>query len=78
MIARGDNGRWEPNYSHVLGNFSAAAISNVYYPAADRGASLVLLNGLASTGANAVSNLIREFVLKGITSHVPKEANGQP
>ena len=78
VIARGDNGRWEPNYSHVLGNFSAAAISNLYYPAADRGASLVLLNGLASTGANAVSNLIREFVLKGITSHVPKGANGEP
>jgi hypothetical protein len=25
-----------------------------------------------------VGNLIREFVLKGITSHVPKGANGQP
>jgi Carboxypeptidase regulatory-like domain len=78
VIARGDDGRWEPNYSHVLGNFSAAAISNLYYPASDRGASLVVLNGLANTGANAVSNLIREFVLKQITSHVPKGANGQP
>jgi hypothetical protein len=78
VMARGDNGRWQPNYSHVLGNFSAAAISNLYYPAADRGASLVLLNGLGDLGANAVSNLIREFVLKGITSHVPEGANGQP
>jgi hypothetical protein len=78
VIARGDNGRWKPNYSKVLGNFSAAAISNLYYPASDRGASLVLLNGLAGTGADVVSNLIREFVLKGITSHVPKGENGQP
>jgi hypothetical protein len=78
VMARGDNGRWQPNYSHVLGNFSAAAISNLYYPAADRGASLVLLNGLGDLGANAVSNLIREFLLKGITSHVPDGANGQP
>lgn len=78
VMARGDNGRWQPNYSHVLGNFSAAAISNLYYPAADRGASLVLLNGLGDLGANAVSNLIREFLLKGITSHVPDAANGQP
>jgi hypothetical protein len=62
----------------VLGNFSAAAISNLYYPASDRGASLVVLNGLAGTAADAVSNLIREFVLKKITSHVPKGANGQP
>jgi hypothetical protein len=78
VIARGDDGRSKPNYSLVLGNFSAAAISNLYYPASDRGASLVVLNGLAGMGAGAVSNLIREFVLKGITSHVPKEAKGQP
>jgi hypothetical protein len=78
VVARADDGRWEPNYSRVLGNFSAAAISNLYYPRADRGASLVLLNGLASTGADAVSNLIREFLLKRITSHVPADANGQP
>lgn len=78
VIARGDDGRWKPNYSRVLGNFSAAAISNLYYPAGDRGASLVLFNGLAGTGANAASNLIREFLLKRITSNVPKQANGQP
>ena len=72
VIARGDDGRWKPNYSRVLGNFSAAAISNLYYPASDRGGSLVVFNGLAGTGADAVSNLIREFVLKRITSHVPK------
>lgn len=78
VIARGDDGQWKPNYSKVLGNFSAAAISNLYYPASDRGASLVLINGLAGTGADIVSNLIREFVLKGITSHVPKGKNGQP
>jgi hypothetical protein len=78
VIARGDDGRWKPNYSRVLGHFSAAAISNLYYPASDRGASLVVFNGLAGLGANAVSNLIREFVLKGFTSHIPKGANGQP
>jgi len=78
VIARGDNGRWEPNYSRVLGDFTAAAISNLYYPASDRGGSLVLLNGLAGVGGDAVSNLIREFVLKRFTSHAPKSENGQP
>ena len=78
VIARGDDGRWKPNYSNVLGNFSAAAISNLYYPEADRGASLVVFNGLADTAADAVANLIREFALKGITTHVPKGASGQP
>lgn len=78
VIARGDDGRWKPNYSNVLGHFSAAAISNLYYPASDRGASLVAFNGLAGIGTGAVSNLIREFVLKRITSNVPEGANGKP
>jgi hypothetical protein len=78
VIARGDDGRWKPNYSRVLGHFSAAAISNLYYPAPDRGISLVFINGLAATGASAGGNLIREFLLKHITAHVPEGANGQP
>ncbi len=78
VMTRSDDGRWMPNYSNVLGNFSAGAISNLYYPEENRGASLVFLNGLVDTGADAVENLIREFLLKGITTHVPKVANGQP
>lgn len=78
VIARSDSGHWQPNYSGVLGNLSAGAISNIYYPDSDRGASLVFYNGLAETGADAVTNLIREFLLKGVTSHVPKSANGKP
>ncbi len=78
VIARGDDGRWKPNYSQVLGTFSAAGISNLYYPASDRGASLVLFNTLAGTGQSALKNLLREFVFKGVTSHVRREANGQP
>jgi Carboxypeptidase regulatory-like domain len=78
VIARGDDGRWKPNYSHVLGNFSAAGISNLYYPASDRGASLVLFNGLAATGGTAFSNLLREFVFKRVTSHVPDRLKDQP
>jgi len=78
VIARGDDGRWKPNYSRVLGHFSAAAISNLYYPSSDRGASLVGLNGLAGIGGDAVANLVREFILKRFTSHVPKGANDEP
>ena len=77
VITRGDDGQWKLNYSRILGHFSAAAISNLYYPASDRGVSLVVFNGLAGIGENAASNLIREFVLKRITSHVPQAANGQ-
>jgi hypothetical protein len=69
VIVRGDNGRREPNYSGILGHFSAAAISNLYYPASDRGSSLVVWNGLSGIGGNAISNLVREFILKRFTSH---------
>jgi len=78
FIARGDDGRWQPNYSRLLGNFSSAAISNLYYPAADRGASLVVFNGLATTGGDVLANLLREFLLKSITSHTPQPVNGAP
>jgi hypothetical protein len=78
VIARGDDGRLKPYYSKLLGNFSAAALSNLYYPASDRGASLVLFNGLSDTGVDAVANLVREFVLKRFTSHIPNGANGKP
>jgi hypothetical protein len=71
VMARDDDGRWRPNYSNLLGNFTAGAISNLYYPSSERGASLVFLNGLADTGGDAAANLLREFLLKRLTSHVP-------
>ncbi len=73
FVTRSDSGRRVPNYSHILGGFTAAAISNLYYPESDRGGSLVLVNGLADIGADAAANLVREFLLKGITSHVTKD-----
>jgi len=74
VITRADNGNWQPNYSHVLGNFAAGGLSNLYYPAANRGFSLTLVNGLIETAGNAGNNLLREFVLKGFTSR----GSGQP
>ena len=77
VITRGDNGRRMPNYSSILGNLAAGALSNLYYPESDRGVKLVFLNGLGSTGATAVGNLIREFVLKDLTSRA-KGSSSQP
>jgi hypothetical protein len=68
VIARGDNGRWQPNYSGILGNFGAGAISNLYYPASSRqGASLTIGNGLLGIAADGVSNVLQEFVLRKLT-----------
>ncbi len=74
VITRDDRGRRRPNYSHVLGVFAAAALSNLYYPQASRGLTLTLVNGAVETAGNAGSNIAREFILKGITTH----AGGKP
>ncbi len=73
VICKGDNGRWQPNYSNVLGNLAAGGISNLYYPAQDRdGAGLTLENGAIGIGATAVANIFQEFVIRKLTPKAPK------
>jgi hypothetical protein len=77
VICKGDNGNRQPNYSHVIGNFAAGGISNLYYPSANRGAWLTIRNGLIDTAGNAGANVIREFLLKRLTPKVPDYEHGQ-
>ena len=71
VICRGDNGRWQPNYSNVLGDLAAGAISNLYYPAADRnGVRVTIDNALIGTAAGAAGALVQEFLLHHITPSV--------
>jgi hypothetical protein len=58
---KNDNGKWGPNYSNVFGNLIAGGISNAYYPAADRGASLTIERGLTVTGEGTLGGLADEF-----------------
>ncbi|HKV06000.1 MAG TPA: carboxypeptidase-like regulatory domain-containing protein [Candidatus Acidoferrales bacterium] len=68
VICKGDNGRWQPNYSHILGDFAAGGISNLYYPAKDRkGAGLTLENGAIGIGATAAADVLQEFVIRKFT-----------
>ncbi len=68
FIARGDNGRWQPNYSSVGGDLASSAISNMYYPDTNRGTRLVFENALTNTGGRMVNSLIQEFLLRRFTS----------
>ncbi len=61
LICRGDNGRTQPNFSNVLGNLTAGAISNAYYPAQDRGASLTFMNSTIVTLEGGLGNIGLEF-----------------
>ena len=71
VMCKGDNRRWQVNYSNVLGNLGSAGISNVYYPAASRGFGLVVSNAMTATAMGAVGGLFQEFVLHRMTPHVP-------
>ncbi len=67
VICRGDNGKWQPNYSSILGDLAAAGISNAYYPSSDRhGASVVIDNSLIGTAFGAFSSLMQEFFLRRV------------
>ena len=68
VICKGDNRRWQPNYSNVLGNLASGGISNLYYPAQDRnGAELTFENAAIGIGAGSVTNLLQEFLLPKLT-----------
>jgi hypothetical protein len=67
FICKGDNQRWQPNYSGILGSFAAGGISNLYYPAKDRGADVTVDNALIGMGTGAVLNLLQEFVIRKFT-----------
>jgi len=68
VICKGDNKKWQPNYSSMLGSLAAGGISNLYYPAKDRnGARLTFENALIGIGASAGANLIEEFLVPKFT-----------
>jgi hypothetical protein len=58
---RGDNGKWQPNVSNLLGNLASGGISNLYYPAADRGFELTIEQGLVVTAEGTFGALLIEF-----------------
>lgn len=68
FIARGDNGHSQFNYSSVGGDLASGALSNLYYPASDRGASLVFTGALITTGGRIANALAQEFFFKRFTS----------
>jgi Carboxypeptidase regulatory-like domain len=79
VICKGDDGRWETNYSSILGSLASGGISNLYYPAKDRnGAGLTFENALIGIGATAATNILQEFFIKRFTpnasSHEPPKS----
>jgi hypothetical protein len=75
VICKGDDGHWQANYSNILGSLASGGISNLYYPAKDRGAGLMFETALIGIGATAAANVIQEFLIRKLT---PNHSNHDP
>jgi hypothetical protein len=79
VICKGDSGRWQANYSNILGSLASGGISNLYYPAQDRsGAGLTFENAAIEIGASAAANLLQEFVIRKLTPNVRNHDPDKP
>ena len=78
VICKGDDGHWEANYSSKLGSLAAGGISNLYYPAENRGAELTFENTLIGIGESAAVNVLQEFVIRRLTRNVPNHEPANP
>jgi hypothetical protein len=61
FVTRADSGGTQPNWSNIFGKFAAADLSNLYYPAADRGANLTITRVAISLSYQTLGNLAIEF-----------------
>ena len=78
VICKGDNMRWQPNYSNVAGAFASAGISYLYYPSSDRnGAGLLVQRSLIRLGEVAFEGILQEFVVRRFTPHLRNRASDQ-
>lgn len=68
VMCKGDNGRWQPNYSNVIGSFGGAGLEALYLPANDRqGAAFVVSSALIRLGETSLAGVLQEFVLPKLT-----------
>jgi hypothetical protein len=72
FICKGDNGRWQPNYSSLGGDLASSALSNAYYPQSNRGAGLVFGTFAIGTAERMVSGIAQEFILPRLTPGATK------
>lgn len=77
VICKGDNKKWQFNYSYVMGDLVAAGLSNAYYPAKDRGVGLTFENAAIGIGATAAADIMQEFVVRKLTPNLSKFKGGK-
>ena len=71
FFCKGDNKKWQPNYSNILGNIAAGGVANAYYPASNRGAGLTFETAAVRIGETAVAGVFQEFIVRKLTPNLP-------
>jgi hypothetical protein len=74
FVCKGDNGRWQPDYSDVIGGAAASQISRLYYPTTSRPWLRLFHNVLEGFGGRAENHLAEEFIMRHLTTHTRKAA----
>lgn len=74
FVARGDNGKWQPNYSSIGGDLASSALSNLYFPQANRGVGLLFGNFAIGTAEHVGAHLAQEFIIRRFTTGHRHEA----
>ena len=54
-------GKWEPNYSNLVGNLISGSISNLYLPSDERGLSGTLEGAATVTAEGGIGSMLEEF-----------------
>ena len=78
VICKGDNGRWQPNYSNVIGSFAGAGLQAAYLPASDRrGSGFIVSSALIRLGETSLAGVLQEFVFSKLTKR-PRRSASKP
>jgi hypothetical protein len=78
VMCKGDNGRWQPNYSNVIGSFAGAGMQALYLPENDRrGSGFVVSNAMIRLGETSVAGVLQEFVFSKLMKN-PRRSASQP
>jgi len=72
FVCKGDNGRWQPDYSDVIGGAAASQVSRLYYPYTSRPWLRLFHNVLEGFGGRAEDHLLEQFVVHRFTTHTRK------
>jgi hypothetical protein len=67
FVAPSDSGKLMPNYSSLGGDLASAGLSNLYFPKANRGVSLVFGNFALGTAERIGASLAQEFFIGKFT-----------